>query len=278
MSTLCWPDLHGFLTVAGQTAPIEIDKAYDMQKLVIRSGDIYSAGAEFQSGLFFSWQRFVMGLLLVTSLLFVMFPSLDLAVTRYFAHGSTFPLSQNDVLVAVRDVNRRLFIYVLLGVAAMALLHAYRPRRYAVCEPHKCLFVLLTFLAGPLITVQALKLLIGRARPRNIVEFGGTADFTPVWQFAAQCGHSCSFPSGEAATAAALLSVLVLVPTNWRQRCATILLPILIFISLNRVVFGAHFLSDVVIAWGLMLWVMNVLWRFISNRSEAIDRAMSLRR
>jgi len=41
------------------------------------------------------------------------------------------------------------------------------------------------------------------------------------------------------------------------------------------VMFGAHFLSDVVIAWGLMLCLMIWLWQRIATHAERIDAAIA---
>lgn len=209
--------------------------------------------------------------LLVTSLIFIMFPTFDLAVTRFFANAHSFPWSENPVLLAVRDANRRSIIYLLILMIMIIVLYAVKPLRFKFFQPHKAFFVILTFLIGPFLTVQFLKNFFARARPRSLLEFGGSAEFTPVWQYAAQCSRNCSFPSGEAATAAATLSVLILIPAKWRPVATAVIVPVLLFASFNRVMFGAHFLSDVIIAWGLMCCLMIWLWRRVSQNAQNID-------
>src|SRR5690606_6674950 len=87
-------------------------------------------------------------------------------------------------------------------------------------------------------------------------------DFTPAWQLTNMCRHSCSFPSGESAAAAAMLSLFILVPARFRLIVAMLLVPAIVLVSLNRVFMGAHFLSDVLIAWtliiGLMIWFSHM--------------------
>ena len=117
-----------------------------------------------------------------------------------------------------------------------------------------------------------MKVVIGRVRPRDLVEFGGNADFTPVWQFSAACSRNCSFPSGEAAVAAALLSLLVFVPMKYRWGAAVIVTPCLMFVAFNRVIFGAHFLSDVMLGWLLTVFVMAWIWRWVDINTRVIDR------
>ncbi|MDR6434707.1 phosphatase PAP2 family protein [Brucella pseudogrignonensis] len=209
--------------------------------------------------------------LLASSFLFIIFPNLDLAIIRIFANGHNFPLSENWILLAIRDANRRSMIYLLTVMIIFIALYSIKPHKFNFFRPHKAFFVILSFLIGPFLTVQLLKGFIGRARPRGLLEFGGTADFTPVWQYAAQCGRNCSFPSGEAATAAATLSLIILLPIKWRWIGFSVLTPTLIFASFNRVMFGAHFPSDVIVAWAIMCCLMTWLWQRITNNSEQID-------
>lgn len=270
--TQCWFDLRKVLIIGPQIAVVQLFRGVDMQETALGSNASHSATNVLKRYEPVSWttQLLVMSILAV-SFIFVVFPSADLAISRFFANGHSFPLSENLFLKAVRDINRQGLIYLLLFMLFTIGLHAVLPRKYAFCPPHKALFVLVSFLLGPLITVQLLKNLIGRARPRDIVEFGGTADFSPVWQYAAACRHSCSFPSGEAAVAVATLSLIVFVPVQWRSPATVIAVPILFFVSFNRVLFGAHFLSDVIVAWGLILCLMMWLWQRISSRAAAID-------
>ncbi|MBQ0710263.1 MULTISPECIES: phosphatase PAP2 family protein [unclassified Ochrobactrum] len=246
-----------------------------MQETVLGSSDSHSTvgvAGRYRSA---SWSTlFLVRGILAASFILVVFPSVDLSISRIFANGHGFPLSENPFLKAVRDVSRQGLIYLLLLMVLAIGLYAFLPRKFALCPPHKALFVLLSFLLGPLIAVQFLKNTIGRARPREIVEFGGTANFTPVWQYAAACRHSCSFPSGEAAVAAATLSLIVLAPLKWRLAATVVAVPILFFVSFNRVLFGAHFLSDVIVAWGLVLCLMMWLWRRISSQAAAIDNSV----
>lgn len=206
------------------------------------------------------------------SFVFVVFPELDLLVSRWFADDGIFFLADDPFFRGLRDNSRQAQPYLLGSMILLIALHRFLPRQMMVCAPHKPLFVLLSFAAGPLLAVQILKIVIGRERPRALAEFGGTADFTPVWQFSAACSRSCSFPSGEASAAAASVSLLILVPAKFRQAVAILLMPCLLLIAFNRVIFGAHFLSDVMLGWLLTIFVMGLVWRWMEARSGTIDR------
>ncbi|MFN7027186.1 MAG: phosphatase PAP2 family protein [Pseudorhizobium sp.] len=47
--------------------------------------------------------------------------------------------------------------------------------------------------------------------------------------------------------------------------------------SLTRVLHGAHFLSDVVIAWNVMLVLAILLWRLFSRNAPQIDAIFAAR-
>lgn len=205
------------------------------------------------------------------SFIFMIFPTIDLAVSRRFAGGAVFVLAEQPFLKGLRELGLHGPTYILITMLLLIALRVLLPKGYEFCAPHKPLFVLLSFAAGPVVIVETLKVLIGRARPRHLLEFGGNAEFTPVWQFSAACARNCSFPSGESAAAAATLSLLIFVPEKLRWIAAITLTPVLMLIALNRVLFGAHFLSDVVLAWLLTMLAMTWFWKWTEARSKSID-------
>ncbi|MFK0205693.1 phosphatase PAP2 family protein [Agrobacterium sp. NPDC090283] len=89
------------------------------------------------------------------------------------------------------------------------------------------------------------------------------------------CIRNCSFPSGESASAVALLAFILLLPERFRLIGTAILVPFIVLVSLNRVAMGSHFLSDVLIAWPLMFAVFLLLHRPFMNNRQAIDAAFS---
>lgn len=212
--------------------------------------------------------------ILIVSFVFIVFPGIDLAVSRWFADGEVFPLGENAVLKAIRDFNRTVPYSLLPLMPVIVAAYALWPRRLHFFAPHKAFYVVASFAMGPGLVVQIGKSFFGRPRPAGLVEFGGAAEFSPVWQFAGLCSRSCSFPSGEAALAAAALSVLVFVPVTARKLIGIIAALFFLFAALNRVLFGAHFLSDVLVAWLATLWVMGWLWSHIAPNADRIDDAV----
>ena len=206
------------------------------------------------------------------SILFAAVPELDLIVSRLFWSATEgFAFTDNALLLLIRDTNR-LLPWLIISIVLILLTVPQRvDLKLSVPSPHKLVFVLIFFALGPGLIVQMMKAIVGRARPRHIEEFGGMATFTPPWDLSDQCVRNCSFISGEASSAFALLALVVLLsPTH--KRIYLILMGLLAAaFSFTRVVFGAHFLSDVVLAWNVMTVVALVLWRWTARYALYID-------
>ncbi|NKN39040.1 phosphatase PAP2 family protein [Agrobacterium sp. a22-2] len=213
-----------------------------------------------------------LGLLGFASLIFAAMPELDLMVSRFFWEPAAgFVAIDNSFLIAFRDANR-LLPWVVIGVALPLLIPNpfLKYLRYPPA-PHKLLFLLTFFATGPGLGVHLIKILVGRARPKALEDFGGSAVFTPPWELTDQCVRNCSFISGEAASAFALLTLVVFIRPKYTALFLCAVGIVAAGFSFNRVVFGAHFLSDVVISWSLMFVLAVLLWRLFSRSAPQID-------
>jgi lipid A 4'-phosphatase len=123
-------------------------------------------------------------------------------------------------------------------------------------------FVLLFLALGPGLAVNfLLKEQYGRARPREIVEFGGSEQFTPFWQ-PGKAGTNSSFPSGHAAIAFAVITPWFVLREQQRRVAAGFLALGLLFGSLvgvARILQGGHFPSDILWAGGLLYLIGGML-------------------
>ncbi|OAI56772.1 hypothetical protein AYO49_03665 [Verrucomicrobiaceae bacterium SCGC AG-212-N21] len=117
------------------------------------------------------------------------------------------------------------------------------------------LYILLAFLLGPGLLINGvLKHSWSRARPREVVEFGGKRPYEGVF-FQVKGSLGRSFPSGHA-SAAFILSTLGFAAALWGTRqgmWAGLLLGALwgALVGWSRVASGAHFVSDVM--WSAVL-------------------------
>jgi membrane-associated PAP2 superfamily phosphatase len=218
--------------------------------------------------------------LLAVSGLFFAAPGLDLAASRVFASvAGGFPLSDSPVLLALRDWNRALPAWIALAVGLVLLARGFAsPGRTAgLPRPSAVLVVLGTYALAPLGVVHLLKNTFGRARPHDVVAFGGDHVFTAVWQVSEACARNCSFASGEAASAAVLPVLVLLLPRRWRPAALVVLVPFAIAASVNRMAFGSHFLSDVLVSWLFVAIGAAVMQRLVARRAAELDARADIR-
>ncbi len=208
---------------------------------------------------------------LVAVLAFTLRPGIDIAVSRlFYAPATGFRLANDPAAAAVRWIIWRMSEAILF-VALAALLAAAFRRRIAGIEPRRWGFVALLYLAGPLLLVNGiLKTYSGRARPADIVEFGGRAQFTAPFRIADQCLKNCSFVSGEGAAAVALaIAVVVLASApsldlTARIRRAAVFGAVTVGFtgSFLRLATGRHFLSDTIFA-ALFVGIIAVVLHYL---------------
>jgi membrane-associated phospholipid phosphatase len=138
------------------------------------------------------------------------------------------------------------------------------PRRRSLVPPNVSLFLLssLIIATGLLVNV-ILKDNWGRPRPRDVIDFGGDLPYVEVWRISHYCVKNCSFVAGEASSAIWLTALAFVVPRRLRWPVLIVTGLFAAFLSLNRIAFGGHFLSDVMLSWGLTALVMAVLYRII---------------
>jgi lipid A 4'-phosphatase len=183
-------------------------------------------------------------------LVLVIFPGLDLlASAQFHSEGTGFvlrgqPLGRffNDALAMLTKVTS---VALLAGLALALLLR----RPVLGLDRVQYVFLILCLAIGPGLLANSLfKEHWGRARPRDVIEFGGDKAFTPALPPSDQCAHNCSFVSGDAAQGFFYTAIAFIVP---RRRRRAVMAAGVVFgslVGLERMMQGAHFLSDVVFA------------------------------
>ena len=211
----------------------------------------------------------------LATLVFCLWPGVDLWASRLFFDGSSFPVQTMTTV----EVMRRLF-YTLEDLAGLAAfpLAIWAARRGPVLGQGARVWAYqgLVFLLGPVLVVNVLiKPLWARPRPYRITDFGGPDLFQPIWQLHGTCLRNCSFSSGEMAGAAALsLMGVMLVQVNRARLSGTYPLALILallplpFTAWQRIAAGRHFLSDVVFSL-LVVGLSAALLSRMLHRSEA---------
>lgn len=203
--------------------------------------------------------------IVLLSLLFLTFPGIDLWFSGLFYDpGTGFPMSRLGAFTGLRTIGDWFVKATVVVLIAAIVIKLARPARQSPIAPRDVLFLLSTLAVGPGLVVNLLfKENWGRPRPATVEAFGGDLPFVPIWRMSDHCIGNCSFVSGEASAAIWLVAASLVVPPPWRRHAFRFLVVLAVLLSLNRIAFGRHFLSDTLMAWGLTLLVIAVMYRVI---------------
>jgi lipid A 4'-phosphatase len=195
----------------------------------------------------------------------VAWPEIDLALSRALqvcpGAQSNAPWCESDPAVAAL---RKTFMAMTVLIAAAVLFGTgrtiwQRGGLVGLAQARWCFLAAMLAVGPGLVANVILKDNWGRARPRQIVEFGGTKQFTPPLVPAGECARNCSFVSGEASSAyAPFFAAALLLP---QFRLALIAGGVLsgLAAGIIRMSQGGHFLSDVLFAGIFMALTASLL-------------------
>ncbi len=203
---------------------------------------------------------------LFAALLFTLWPELDIMITGLFYDPTTvsFPANDNLFVQFIYWLFKELpnvIIPLLLALCLVPLLK--QAPEWSRTHKRKSYFMLAFLLIGPGIIVHTgFKDNWDRARPRDVVEFGGQLNFTPPLEVSNQCQKNCSFVSGHAAMGFAFIAL------GWVFRCRrwmTFGIALGLFVGGIRVIQGGHFLSDIIFSgyicyasgWLMAKWMLK---------------------
>lgn len=203
---------------------------------------------------------------IAVSWFFYAFPGIDQAVSEWFYDDDDgFALQNSPTLRTLRSsaelLMRSIALMALFQIARLAWARRTSPR---------LLWLLSCLIVGPGLLVNGiLKAYWGRPRPRETDLFGGEAPYQKVWVISDWCESNCSFVSGEASSAFWLVAVALLLPRPYRTTGTILAAIYAAAVSFNRVAFGGHYISDVVLAWLLCALVFLVLARLLLTPPHA---------
>jgi membrane-associated PAP2 superfamily phosphatase len=202
------------------------------------------------------------------SAFFLAFPGIDLWFSDLFHRNrGGFWLRRNDLLGLFRATNDVLIGAIVVALFASVAVKIARPDRPSPIQPNVVVFLLSTLVLGPLLLVNViLKNSWGRPRPIQVDAFGGDAPYVEVWRITDWCHSNCSFVSGEASSAIWFVAVALVLPRRFRTAAVALAAAYAGLLSLNRIAFGGHFLSDVLISFALTLLVIAILYRVVIQR------------
>ena len=205
--------------------------------------------------------------------LLVLFPVIDIwASSLFFDSATSLWVRRSNLMQFARSGAPPLIIGALLFSIALWSARRFFGQYIWDVTGRKIFYLIVTLALGPgLIVESVLKVYVGRARPRDVMAFGGEDVFTPALWLSDACTHNCSFVSGHAALAFWTTAFAFLVPKESRAIVFVSGLVLGVLMGITRMAEGAHFLSDVVfsgmIVVGLNIWLAHRLL----PKAEAVE-------
>ena len=204
------------------------------------------------------------GLFLLASLVFSVYPQLDLWASHlFYADSGNFPANEMLLVKAIYHgtpwAGRLLFASSIL----ILILAVLKPSKVSRRHWRRASAVVAVVVLGiGLLVHTVLKDGMGRPRPRDVQAFAGPAAFVPVFVPSQFCHTNCSFVSGHAAVGFALMSLGMFAIRRKRQFWLLTGLAVGGFIGLARIAQGGHFLSDIVFSL-IAIWSSHLLIRAV---------------
>ncbi|TAK73353.1 MAG: phosphatase PAP2 family protein [Aquabacterium sp.] len=196
-------------------------------------------------------------------LAFVLWPGLDLALTRRVYDSKLGFLWRDEAVV------QALYLGVpwtaralILGALLLWLYARFKPGSVRPLWQHTAALAVAAGLLGPGLVVEGvLKPFWQRPRPVQVLEFGGTHAYEPPFHHCADCNTHHSFVSGHAAAGFALLTLGLASGPRGRRRWLAAGLLAGTVTGAGRILQGGHFLSDIVYAfYAVWLSAQLVMW------------------
>jgi lipid A 4'-phosphatase len=217
--------------------------------------------------------RAIIGCALLSSLLLVALPGVDIYISGLFFDRGFYLNSQWWQILSRQGIGYFLGLS-LVGVVGIYAFNRLTNRAiWRVDGRRVCYLFLVLILGAGLVVNVGLKDNFGRARPRDIVEFGGAKSFTPAFSVSRECTKNCSFSSGEGA--GGFFSLALALALSRKRALFAAAIGFGSLVSFARIAAGAHFFSDTVVSFFVMLIAADVLYFYVVM--TGLDRSNSAR-
>jgi len=201
----------------------------------------------------------------------VVFPQVDLYLSGLFYRaGQGFFFSDNAGFLAMQKLAFNGARVLAAAFLVLALVSWLRHKKI-ILDAKAWAFLLLALLVGPgLVANVGFKDHWGRARPREVVEFGGTEKFSPalVPHFD-KARSNGSFVSGDGAFGFFFPTFAYVAPRRLSRRFFWGGMAVGGLFGFCRLATGAHFFSDIVYAAFFMLVVSAGVFAAMYGKAEA---------
>ena len=220
----------------------------------------------------------VVALALLFWLVFYLFPNLDMAVARLFVDdkGRFFIADTAAGAMARRIAGAVPFVIAGLMVVAHLAQRIGRPICPAPSVRSLVYLALSLALSSGLVVNFIMKDHLHRPRPVQVTEFGGPREYRQFYQWDGTCPRNCSFPSGEASPSFWLVAPASLAPPPYRPVAMAGAIVFGMLTGLLRMSFGGHFLSDVLFAGLITIWLVAFTHWLIFRRKSLKSSAVAV--
>lgn len=207
----------------------------------------------------------------ILGFVFIIFPQIDLSFDRLFFGDGRF-FFKNDLFIklifrAVPIISIAYSVFILLGL--LFICFTGRDKLFYFSKKD-FIYLIFAFAIGPGLVVNVcLKDHFGRARPSQIVQFGGDKVFTPAFVPTDQTEPNGSFVCGHSAAGFSLVALALLLEGRKRRWVIALALFSGSVIGLVRIAQGGHFLSDVIFSFVFVYLISYALYAAMYRRSGA---------
>lgn len=205
----------------------------------------------------FVWVAFIL-----SSLIFIFFPKIDIFVSNLFYEQKSGFFTNGTWYETMLYSSVKPVIFVAVALPILLWFYNIFSKKNLLHVNGKVVGYLLLVLAiGPgLIVNDIFKEHWGRARPSQTIIFGGDKEFTPAFILSDQGGYS--FSCGHNAGAFFLIALALLARKN-RVFWMSLAFAYGIIISYVRIAAGGHFLSDAVVSFFIVYITSLILYGII---------------
>jgi len=194
------------------------------------------------------------------------FPEFDLAISRFFFDETNkFYFSNEPILKIIYKSVNLLVITMGIGIIGTYFYQLYTKKSMKYFDKKALVYLFMVFAFGSGVIVNlGLKQNFGRARPTQIVQFGGEKKFTPATVVNSAYIKDChSFSCGHCSFALGFIAFFFLFRKRW------ILITAIgygLIVSLGRIMQGGHFFSDFIFSWIVMLLTAKLLYDYMYKK------------
>jgi len=238
---------------------------------------IYSSLEEKLKSLFslylgFNFYLKTLTLMLVLSIIFFLFPNIDITVSGlFFGQDGSFLASEHDWFIYfIRKMILPLLALLVFFIPIAAAVKQYIYGEKILNKPLRdWTFLFSCLVLGTGVIVNSIfKSFWGRARPNDTLVFGGEQPFSIPWLNVDYCEANCSFVSGDVSFFTLSLAILLIFN---KQTWNIFAYSAIILISLLRIMEGDHFLSDTIMSFIITYVIIRVLYDLFQLLPEDLN-------